>query len=1416
MFTIMLMSALPLSLASPGPVADGPVFDTGYPPGPEGPVGPVGPVDAIPDVTNEGEFIENLGQWGDHVLFMADSPFGHAAFGTSAVTYIVLGEQVGCQVRMSFRTKASVAPTGVGELGHTSSYFLGNDPEGWVVGARGYRELLYEDAWPGVDVRYYFSDGNLKYDLALEGSADPTAVRFGVEGHEGLDARGDGLVVRLARGLSLQDSGLVANYEDGEAVPVRFDVDADGTGFGFDLSRQKGRKVVIDPMVMSASTFFGGTHDDKASDVEVDADGNIFITGETMSTDFPTSVGAFDLDCNDWDIFVTKFDHNCSQVVYSTYIGGKGTDLAGSIDLDDKGAVHIGGITHSSTFPVTANALQRELNQGQNNYQMDLYMARLNANGTQLIYSTYLGGSGPEAFGDVEVHDGMAMICGRTDSYDFPAEDGSYGANHGDAIFVVLNEAGDTVEHSRFWGGSGADIATAIATGPNGDTVVAGWTTSMDFQTTHGAYQTVRPCFVSGFVTKFRVGTDLPDFCTYLGGGYNDGVAGVSVDGGGNIYLIGTTLAFGSTGGYPTTPGCFDSEYNGRSDGYITKMDPNGTRLIYSTYLGGDLDDYPRDIEVDEDGRAVVVGQTRDGTNFTVTRGCHDDVFEGANEGFIFILDENGTKPVYSSFVGGAFADDVTGVAITAWDNLVMTGYTESSDLTVSDDAVQTRIGGNMDAFVSVLGVLSPPSEPLDLRATGGEGYIELEWEVPLHDGNHTIIHYLVYRGLGEDNLTMLTVVPNVNHFIDNRVAWGDYYHYTVSATNGKGMSGPSNVATNRSVTVPDAPTGINGTVHLDRITLEWEAPSFRGGLPLMAYRVYRISSSGGGLLTTVSFPYEEYVDTDLEDGTTYTYELAAVNAFGESRQRANVTLRTTGVPTPPVNLDHTYGDAFIRLTFEVPEDPYGLPVIRYNVYRREGSGPAETVGSVLSPIVWFLDEGVEIGTTYTYTVTAENARGESAPSAPREATARVRPLPPGGVRAVSREQFVEVTWEAPAFDGASPITAYRVYLGSEVDEPISIGGINVDGRDGAELVFLHSVAYDGVASHYWVTAFNDEGESDPSPMASTRVFAVPDPPGNVTLVWGDGELVIRWTSPIDDGGTPVLGYVLYGMTTGGPMVPVVSLTPENQRYVDLDVVNGVEYTYHVTAFNLAGGSGPSMNVSGIPAGPPDPPQRVEAVGLNGSVRITWEAPSWTGGLDISGYRVMMMNGLVWEDVSAEVGPHVTEYLHTEVEAGAVYIYAVTAHTAAGVSKASEVVKAEPYGPPSQPVGAVAYWMDDHVHVTWSVPLDDGGNPVSGFIMWRSGRDGGSARDITGGDLTYLDFQVERGKSFNYTIFAVNDAGRGPGTTITFTVPEEEPEPPEVAPFTMWALVVTVSVLAAVVVALVVMLRPGRRPDGGL
>ena len=233
-----------------------------------------------PPVVDMGRFTENLGQWEPHVTFVARCSFGDAVFGTDGVMYDVRTAGGGHRVKVAFDSGAPVDPAGVGDLGSSTSYFLGNAPDGWVSDARSFRQILYTDVWPGINVRYYFHDGALKYDVIVSADADPSPVRFTVEGHNGLDVGADVLDIRLSTDVRLQDRDLVAWYsDDGEAVPARFtDDDRDG-GYGFSLDKEPGRELVIDPLVILASTFLGGTYADTAEDMVMDDEGNVYIAG---------------------------------------------------------------------------------------------------------------------------------------------------------------------------------------------------------------------------------------------------------------------------------------------------------------------------------------------------------------------------------------------------------------------------------------------------------------------------------------------------------------------------------------------------------------------------------------------------------------------------------------------------------------------------------------------------------------------------------------------------------------------------------------------------------------------------------------------------------------------------------------------------------------------------------------------------------------------------------------------------------------------------------------------------------------------------------------------------------------------------------------------------------------------------------
>jgi fibronectin type 3 domain-containing protein len=1363
-----------------------------------------------PDAGNR--FTENLGQWDERVAFVADSAFGRAGFCPDGVLYDVVGPEGGHRVKVSFDSGTPLGPVGVGDLGFPTCYFIGDDQEGWVRGARSYREVVYADVWPGIDVKYYHSAGDLKYDILVGADADPGDVRFQVSGAEGLRISPDAIDIRLSKGLGLRDRDLVAWYEDGEPVDVRFE--GDGDTFGLDLDKEPGRRLVIDPVVVHSSTLIGGIYDDTATTVELDSVGNLVVASYAGSTDFPVTEGAYDDEASNSDVAITKLNHNASRIIWSTFVGGSLWDYLSGMDIDDRDDVYFAGQTWSSDFPTTEGAVCPEFNLGMNDNQLDPFVTKLNSEGNDLIYSTYLGGSSTEWLQDIKVHRKRAAVVGSTHSYDFPTEYGSYGGVHGDAFLVIMAENGTAIEDTHFWGGFGSEALASLEFDKNGDIVVGGGTTSLDMPTTPGVIQPHATGFNAGFVARYSPSKDAIVMQTYFGGGAGGSVGAVTVDDDLNVYISGRVQPGGTGEPFPT-PGAFDREVNGWADAYLAKVSPDATRLYYCTLLGGDGDDeIVNDLAVDGDGNLVAVGSLVDGTNFTVTSDAHDPDWAGESEGFIFVLNPQGYYPVYSSFLGGRWTDSVNDVLIDDVDNWVIAGGTDSMDMPVNESAFQRKLVGGTDSFCSIVGDLLPTSEPRELVATGGEGYIQLDWAPPEDDNGYPVKRYLLYRGLAEDGMHFYKDVGADRSYVDEEVEWGVYYHYALYASNGKGISPRSNEAHARSVTVPARPINFTAVAGLEGVTLSWEPPSFTGGLPLTGFVISRTDEIGlVELVTPVGANDTSILDALVEDGMNYTYAITARNEYGESRELVVLTVRTVAVPSPPVGLGHTYGDLYIRVTWRRPLADNGLPVTGYIVHRAAGDGPFLEVARTGAKDRAYNDTDVEVAVMYTYRVVAENARGTSVPSVAIQAMAMVPPDPPVEVQAVAMEHFVRVTWSPSPFDGASPIMGYRVYLGEPGNDAACLGGPSVDGLADPQLVFLHDVAYDGVVRSYFVTAVNAEGESGPSIVASTTVYQAPEPPGEVRAEWGDGKVEVSWDPSPSDGGTPVRLYTLYRLEEGQvEFVLVLTLYVDEGTYLDLDVENGIEFSYRVTATNLVGESEPSPGASAVPAGPPGVPIGILAEGDVGMVRLTWSPPDWNGGHPVSGYTIYRSTDGGEMEVLLELDGDTLEIIDEQVEAGTVYMYTVTAHTDAGTSPRGEMASAMPYGPPGAPTGLAASRVEGRVQLSWSVPLTDGGRAVTGYWVHRDDRDEGNLTQVPAALLSLLDDQVEPGTTYNYTVYACNAAGMGPGTTVTFTVPPPEPPAPESPESSEWPFLSVAIVLLVVAGTLVVMRGRGGLP----
>ncbi len=385
------------------------------------------------------------------------------------------------------------------------------------------------------------------------------------------------------------------------------------------------------------STFLGGSSLDHGNAVAVDGSGNAYVTGRAISTDFPTTPGAFDTSFNgNGDVFVTHLNGDGNGLIYSTFLGGSGDDSGNALAVDGSGNAYVTGWTPSSNFPTTPGAFDRSFDGG-SYFGTDAFVTKLNAAGSGLVYSTFLGGAGDDVGYAIAVDgSGNAYVAGYTTSSGFPITPGAFDTgynNISDAFVTKLNSAGGGLAYSTFLGGSGDDKGFGLAVDGSGNAYVTGWTTSSDFPTTPGAFDTSYNggTYIDAFMTKLNAAGSALVYSTFLGGSNGDYGNDLTVDGSGNAYVIGWT----SSSDFPTTPGAFDAGLNS-GDAFVTKMNATGRGLLYSTFLGGSGDDSGNALAVDGSGYAYVMGDARS-SDFPTTPGAFDTILNSGGYADAFV-----------------------------------------------------------------------------------------------------------------------------------------------------------------------------------------------------------------------------------------------------------------------------------------------------------------------------------------------------------------------------------------------------------------------------------------------------------------------------------------------------------------------------------------------------------------------------------------------------------------------------------------------------------------------------------------------------------------------------------------------------------------------------------------------------------
>jgi len=481
------------------------------------------------------------------------------------------------------------------------NYFIGDDPAKWRSDVPSYGEVVYRELYPGVDLVYSGRNDSLKYTFLLQPGADVDNIRLAYESADGLRIAENGdLLIATAAG-DLRDA---APYVYQEIGSERVTVDAaftlyDAQTYGFEVGRYDPRyPLVLDPTLLY-STFLGGSDGDYGESIALADSGAVYVTGRTVSGDFPTTTGAYTTTHNgSYDVFVSALTSDLSSLSYSTFLGGSSDDYGYAIALDDvTDHVYLTGGTFSSDFPTTTGAYTTT-----HNGTSDVFVSVLTPDLGTLSYATFLGGSSSDYGYAIALADSSAVyVTGRTQSSGFPTTTGVYTTTHngGYDVFVsVLPSDLSSLSYSTFLGGSSDDYGESIALDDAGHAYLTGYTYGSDFPTTTGAYTTTHNGASDVFVSVLT--PDLSDLScsTFLGGSTADESYAIALDGEGNVYLTGVT----SSNGFPTTVGAYDTTHYGPTDVFVSVLTSDLSDLSYSTFLGGYLDDYGESIALDGAG----------------------------------------------------------------------------------------------------------------------------------------------------------------------------------------------------------------------------------------------------------------------------------------------------------------------------------------------------------------------------------------------------------------------------------------------------------------------------------------------------------------------------------------------------------------------------------------------------------------------------------------------------------------------------------------------------------------------------------------------------------------------------------------------------------------------------------------------
>ena len=805
---------------------------------------------------SSGFFLENVGQFPDGVLFQTNTPSGIIRYTSESIIISRIEQSEtdpinhlnpskdlllqskeqkrGVNIKLSFNNSNSgrhLEP--FGRLDTHISYFIGKSPDDWYPDIPVWSGVRYIDLYPGIDLEITSENGHISPRMVLKPSGDINNVQMSVEGGDEINL--------LPSPNTTSEMGISISTLVGPIIfPLIDIIDTNGKPISPPASPRVNGKYVDNPFNINLgedselnrfqfqksqlqneynlqySTYIWGNDSDWVYGIDVDDAGNTFLTGLTISSNFPKTPGAFDTTPNgDYDTYVVKMNPSGSGLIYATLIGGSEWEWGIGIEVDDDGYAYITGETLSPFFPTTTGAYDET-----HNGDYDGYVAKFSPLGNSLIYSTYIGGNAHDRVMAIELDtDGTAYLSGFTYSSNFPYTDGAYDTvfnGDSDSFLAKITKDGSDLIFSSYFGGSEFDSGAYINTDDIGGIYISGFTGSDDFPKSTGAYDVDLNGIYDIYVSKFTPDASDLVYSTLIGGSDIEFIGGMSVDSDRNVYVLGDT----TSDDFPYSEDAFDTTYNGANDIFIFILNSSGSNRIASTYLGGNNEDLSGNLFVKDDGKIYLVGSTKS-VDFPISAGAIDGNINGGYDVVLAKFNNDLTYLEYATFIGGGNGDSGENLLVDEYGNIYFVGRTFSLNFPTTAGSFDTTYNGSGDIFLTKLvkkrGLASWTIMYYQAWDNNLDGPLDIEINALRNASNNSNIYIPVFRDYRNQSPVYEAYVDGklVAHLSKNELNTGDSQtlsdfidwsksnypaeHYAlVIVDHGNGLSGTSQDVTDR------------------------------------------------------------------------------------------------------------------------------------------------------------------------------------------------------------------------------------------------------------------------------------------------------------------------------------------------------------------------------------------------------------------------------------------------------------------------------------------------------------------------------------------------------------------------------------------------------------------------------------------